>query len=246
MKAREELAKFYDSLKARAPANFAEYSDLVGPDLIWIDDEYLNSSPRIAIVGKQIKGWDYTYPEFITEWDVNDAIAAYRKFDFGVNYYDSPFWRFFHTVRLSAFPDEGDARRKVLWTNLVKFVAADESSILWKPYVDTALQLQDDVFTTELSIAKPDICLFVTGPDYDFVIERYFSGVQFVPLDLPIRQFARLAHQGLPQHSYRFYHPNYLNRDKNERWDKMLQILSKELAWPNVVFRDDTPKTVQS
>ena len=233
MTPREELEHFYDSLKNRAPANLTKYSDLVGPDLIWLHDEYLNSTPRIAIVGKEQKGWDYTYPEFISEWDVPEAIAVYREFDFGMNYYASPFWQFFHAVRSSAFPDEGDARRKVLWTNLIKFVAADGSSILWKPYAEAALQLQQDVLTTELVIARPNICLFVTGPDYDFVLERYFGGVQFEPLDLPVRQFARLVHPSLPQHSYRTYHPNYLNRDRNGRWDKVFQILSREFSWPN-------------
>lgn len=245
MTPREELANFYDSLKVRAPANLAEYSDLVGPDLIWLDDEYLNSTPRIAIVGKEQKGWDYNYPEFISDWNVPDAIAAYREFDFGMNYYASPFWQFFHAVRLSTFPNESDARRKVLWTNLVKFVAADESSILWKPYVEAALQLQEDVLTTELAIARPNICLFVTGPDYDFVLERYFRGVQFEPLDLPVRQFARLVHPSLPHHSFRTYHPNYLNHDRNARWDKVLQILSRELSWPNTALQGDAPQAAR-
>lgn len=234
MTPREQLAQFYNSLKNRAPLNLDEYSDLIGPDLIWLDDEYLNSNPRIVIVGKEQRGWDYTYPEFISDWDISDAIAAYREFDFGVNYYASPFWQFFHAVRLSAFPDEGEARRKILWTNLIKFVAADESSILWKPYAEAAIQLQRDILITELTIARPNICLFVTGPNYDFMLQRYFEGVLFEPLELPVRQFARLSHPNLPQHSYRIYHPNYLNRDRKERWNKVFQILSRELSWRNI------------
>lgn len=66
MTPREELASFYGSLKVRAPQDLSGYSDLVGPDLIWLDDEYLNSSPRIAIVGKEQRGWDYTCPQFIS------------------------------------------------------------------------------------------------------------------------------------------------------------------------------------
>jgi hypothetical protein len=239
MTPREELADFYNSLKVRAPANFAEYSDLLGPDLIWLDDEYLNASPRIVIIGQEQKGWDYSYPEFVSEWSVTEAIAVYREFDFGVNYHASPFWQFFHAVRQSTFPNEGHARRKVLWTNLVKFVSADSTSVLWKPYREAALQLQQDVLTTELEIAKPDICLFVTGPNYDPVLERYFDGVQFEQLepDLPVRQYARLKHPNLPGHSYRIYHPNYLNRDRNRRWNRVFHILSRELSWPDPVFR---------
>jgi hypothetical protein len=242
MTPREELAGFYDSVKLRAPKDLSEYVDLVGPDLIWLDDQYLNSSPRVAIVGKQQKGWDYTYPQFISEWNVPNAISLYREFDLAAKYNASPFWQFFHAVRLSAFPNEPDARRKILWTNLVKFVSADESPILWQPYFEAAFRLQDDILTTELAIAKPDICLFVTGPDYDFVLERYYSGLRFEPLDLPVREFARLVHRNLPRHSYRSYHPNYLNRDRIARWDKVLQILSRELSWPNMDLQADVPK----
>jgi hypothetical protein len=237
---REKLEEFYNSLKLRAPTNISEYSDLVGPDLIWLDDEYLNSASRIAIVGQEQRGWDYSYPEFVSDWKVPDAIAVYREFDFGVSYNASPFWQFFHAVRLSAFPNESDARRKVLWTNLVKFVTADESSILKEPYAEAALQLQDDVFTTELAIAKPDVCLFVTGPNYDIVLKRYFDGLQFVPLDLPVRQFARLVHPNLPYHSYRSYHPKFLNYDRTARWHKVLQMLARELSWPSTSLQGDS------
>lgn len=233
MTPREQLANFYNVLKARAPVNCAEYSDLRGPDLIWLDDEYLNSSPRIVIIGKQQDGWDYNYPEFVSGWSISDAIDVYRKFDFGVRYHATPFWNFFHSVRRSAFPNECDARRKVLWTNLIKFVASDKSSILLKPYCEAAFQLQQDVLTTELKIAEPSICIFVTGPNYDSVLEGYYDGVQFEKHDLPVRQFARLVHPNLPQHSYRIYHPNYLNRDRDRRWNKVFHILSRELSWPN-------------
>ena len=70
------------------------YSDLIGPDLIWLDNEYLNSSPRIAIVGQQIDGWNYNYPQFVSDWSVSDAIAGYREFNFAANYNSSPFWQF--------------------------------------------------------------------------------------------------------------------------------------------------------
>jgi hypothetical protein len=230
----KQLADFYRQVKARAPGNYESFTDLVGPDLIWIDEEYLKAEPRIAIIGQQVLGWDYTYPEFIKNWEVDNAIDKYREFDYGAHYYSTPFWQFFHQVRTSQHgPNAG--QRTVLWTNLVKFVAADESSILWKPYTEAALQLQQDVLTTELAIARPDICLFVTGPDYDFVLERYFSGIELEPLDLPVRQFARLVHPRLPRHSYRTYHPNYLNRDRKRRWDKVFQMLSREVSWANAV-----------
>ena len=231
MRLSEKLIKYYESIKDQVPENYKEYDFLIGPDLIWIDDEYENSSSRIAIIGKEQFGWDYSFPEFVSNWSVPQAVNAYREFDFGMNYVASPFWQFFHAVRKIAFPDEQEKRRKIIWTNLLKFVSLDTEPIIWKPYADVAFDIQKDIFPSELSIAQPDVCIFVTGPNYDFILERYFPGVFFEPLGLPVRQFARLVHPELPINSFRTYHPNYLNRNRAERWNIVIQILSRELGW---------------
>jgi hypothetical protein len=92
--------------------------------------------------------------------------------------------------------------------------------------------IQKDLLVTELNIAKPDICLFVTGPNYDFILERYYPKIKFKELGLPVRQFAKLIHPQLPLRSYRMYHPNYLNWDRKGRWEMTFQILARELSWP--------------
>jgi hypothetical protein len=228
MSVREQLVDFYREVKTRAPANNKDFSDIVGPDLIWVDDEYLNAPTRIAIIGQQVDGWDYTYPEFVADWEVNNAIEEYRKFDYGINYHSSPFWQFFHQVRTFQHgPNAG--QRMLLWTNLVKFVSEDQSSILWKPYRDQALALQDDILVTELRLTSPDICIFVTGPDYDDIIERYYPGVQFQALTAPVREFAKLTHPDLPEKSYRCYHPKYLRLGGH--WEPTIATLKNELGW---------------
>lgn len=233
MTPQEKLEEFYEAWKARAPRNVPDFADMKGPDLIWIDEQYLTSQQRIAIIGKEQLGWDYTYPEFLSKWTVSEAIKAYRDFDLGREYRASPFWQFFHGVRLAAFPKEPEARRKVLWSNLVKFVSSDTAPIGWKPYGKAALAIQMDILPTELSIAKPDVCIFVTGPSYDETLESYYPQVRFIGLELPVRQFAKLVHPALPQYSFRCYHPNYLNRNRKQRWDKVFEILKRELSWSN-------------
>jgi hypothetical protein len=228
MDTRKQLADFYRQVQQRAPENYQSFSDLVGPDLIWVDDEYLNAKTRIAIIGQQIDGWDYTYPEFIDDWKVDDAIEGYRKFDYGISYYSSPFWQFFHQVRqLQHGPNAG--QRMVLWTNLLKFVAADQNRILWKPYKDSAIALQEDILVTELRITTPDVCIFVTGPDYDEILEQYYPGIQFQALTAPVRVFAKLKHKDLPKRSYRCYHPKYLRIGGH--WEETIDTLGKELGW---------------
>jgi hypothetical protein len=228
MNVRKELSDFYSEVKVRAPDNFDSFGDLVGPDLIWVDDEYLQAQPRIAIIGQQVLGWDYTYPEFVKDWEVGDAIEAYRKFDFGADYYSTPFWQFFHQVRtLQHGPSAG--RRMVLWTNLVKFVSSEEDPILWKPYRDAALALQDDILFTELRLTTPDICIFVTGPDYDSIIDRYYPGIRYHAIVAPVREFAKLEHPDLPKHSYRCYHPKYLRIGGH--WESTINALRQQLGW---------------
>jgi hypothetical protein len=241
----QQLERFYDTLKARAPADPGRFSWLLGPDLICLDDQYLNSNPRIAIVGQEVRDWYYSYPEFLAgNWDycyvaaektsLHKAIAEYRGFDFAFSKSEplqhTPFWRFFHELRESSFPSERDAHRKVLWTNLVKFVTK-HGSLLQMPYpkAEEAIQLQDDILTTELRIAKPEVCIFVTGPDFDCLLRRYFRGLKFERLNLPERAFARLVHPQLPEHSYRTYHPNYLSRNRKLR-KQVLNILAQQLG----------------
>ncbi len=130
MSPQESLENFYQSFSDRGLVMKPEYDEIAGPDLIWLDEEYLQSEPKIAIIGKEQRGWDYSYSEFISQWDIKSAISVYRTFDFGKEYYSSPFWRFFHQIRHCAFPQEPNARKKVLWTNLLKFVATDTTRYL--------------------------------------------------------------------------------------------------------------------
>jgi len=216
---------------------------LRGPDLVWVPQVYELSNPRVAIVGQQQKDCDYSYGEFLRQWGVEQAVREYESFNFAENYEgnNSPFWQFFNIVR-SHFHGEMGPRGTIAWVNLVKFVMPDQNSILGQAVEQEALAFQDGIFQAEIEILKPDICIFVTGPDYDFILERYFCGLRFDPLDFPVRQFARLVHPKLPKHSYRTYHPNYLNRDRKGRWNKVLHILSRELKWPNTVPWGNAPQ----
>ena len=228
MRVREQLADFYREFKMRAPANYMDFANIMGPDLIWVDDEYLNAPTQIAIIGQQVDGWDYSYPEFVNNWEVSDAIEEYKKFDFGINYHSSPFWQFFHKVRTNQHGINA-GQRMLLWTNLIKFVSDDQSSILWKPNKDEVLALQDGILVTELQLTAPDVCIFVTGPDYDDIIERYYPGIQFKTITAPVREFAKLIHPDLPEKSYRCYHPKYLRLGGH--WDPTMTTLKNELDW---------------
>lgn len=86
-----------------------------------------------------------------------------------------------------------------------------------------ALELQGDLFISELSILEPDVCVFATGPDYDRVIERYYPGVTFEDCGFDSRTLAMVKHERLPVRSFRTYHPKALRLQK--KWGVVFEQL---------------------
>jgi hypothetical protein len=163
----DDLNSIYARMKTPADrAPHSVLSTLKGPDLAWVSPAFETAAPRVAIVGQQQLGWDYSYKEFIENWSIEKAVESYKKFNFAENYVSSPFWQFFEQIRNHFFGDRAE-RSIVAWFNLVKFVTKDEESILGQSFEEDALRLQDGIFAAELAATKPDICIFVTGPDYD-------------------------------------------------------------------------------
>lgn len=213
-----------------------------GPDLISLTNAYINSHLKVAFIGKEQSDWAYSYHDFMNQpafKDLDHAIMAYKEFDYAKAYCKSPYWQFFDAVNALANGKEAP-RQTLLWTNLIKFVyrqyVKDNSSekrtrsIVHVAGNEPFLELSKALFHAEMTASTPDACIFTTGPHLDLVLQKYYPGIVFVSLDLPVRAMARLEHPDLPKHSYRVYHPNYLSRDRKGRWDKVLAILEREMA----------------
>jgi hypothetical protein len=67
------------------------------------------------------------------------------------------------------------------------------------------------VLRDEMAILKPDIVLFLTGPDRDDDIRFHFPDVQFsmAGTESNLRRLAWLSSRDLPVASIRLYHPSY-------------------------------------
>ena len=89
--------------------------------------------------------------------------------------------------------------------------------------IDTKFNILED----EISIINPDIILFLTGPDYDFDIEKQLKGVEFKTVEnYKIGQFARVEHPVLEgRKAFRLYHPEYLLKRKPELGKKCMAEL---------------------
>ena len=91
----------------------------------------------------------------------------------------------------------------------------------------TDITYEYNILEEEIKIINPDIVLFLTGPYYDYYIEKQLKGVEFKTVEnYGIRQFARVEHEALPKNSFRIYHPVYLRRRSLE--NNYLEKLKKE------------------
>jgi len=222
MSPQRRLERTYREFKRRAlPTRVADSGWLVGPDLIHIHDDYLKSKHKIAIIGQQVHGWYYDFPEFLREWPISEAVKEYTRFDYAHDKREpeclrTPFWKFFHDIRRAAYGDDAESHCTVLWTNAIKFVTKRGSdSVIWEGFsrAEPAIRIQGELLLTELRIARPKVCIFVTGPDFDFLLERYFPGLQRRRVArFKEHVLARLVHPALPLRSFRTYHPQYLVR----------------------------------
>jgi len=153
-----------------------------------------------------------TFQDFLSfDSSVDALIELYEEFAFAktYRYRGSPYWK--------AFREMHDWNiGEMLWSNLsVDFDSGDpkKRSILLSPDRDAVLSTQADLLRGTMSLTKPDVVVFVTGPSYDGIIERFFPEVSF-DFVTENGSVKRLSHNELPNLSFRTYHPGALQRRK--------------------------------
>jgi hypothetical protein len=236
----DELARIYQRFLDRdavisacqtAEAADKMTRDICAPFLVKTNSEYENAKPRVVIVGQETNGWiDWigSYADFLARGALNDALSEYESFDFGSKY-NSTFFQYFDRIRDSIFGEHAtrDKRQIILWLNLFKFF---HGAMIHSTHREAVLSLQGNVFQEEIRLLRPDVIIFLTGPNYDWVIDRYYPNVQRVSIGIySERQVAQLLHENLPSLSFRTYHPGYLNRFK-KRTDLCLPKIIKRVS----------------
>lgn len=154
--------------------------------------------------------------DFLSVKDSVDVLLrSYEEFAFAKTYSgrSSPFWRAFRQV-------QAWNKGELAWTNLSKFDYLGKS-ISDSPNLSEIINLQIEIFQQEVQIADPHIVLFLTGPNYDWMLKRFFPEMVSQPLngDPAIQQ---LSHALLPKYSFRTYHPRYLQQ--SNRWKDLTTV----------------------
>ena len=248
----EELCNFYRSIIRSLNVSETTKKKLSIPLLMQVSPGYMECLNRgVFIVGQETNGWGggsigHTYFSF-AESNKNERIMMEAQSDFIINRYgrnpvkNSPFWEAVRNIaQISS--DEEIAYQPYLWTNLMACDYEGGSFIgKMKGEEDAFIEFSKQKFIGEFKMLKPKVCILFTGPDYDFVIERFF--------DLPsnwknvdIRSLKECGNTIEPSLVYvktfvwndcrffRTYHPKYLRLKK--MWqivDSLSEIVKKML-----------------
>lgn len=199
---KNKLLTLYQNNQNRFKEVIAKYPDagFEGPLLLSPNENYYKQPTKLLIIGQQTNGWESDVD------DMQEQMLAYENFNLGESYYSSPFWNITRKLEnaLNIEP------YSCAWTNLNKFDLRGQQP--YGEYQDLVSKL-DDILLSEIDIIKPDVCMFYTGPNFDYKLEAIYKDIEFVELpNFGIRQFCKLKHPNLPENSYRSYHPLALRR----------------------------------
>ena len=116
----------------------------------------------------------------------------------------SPFWNVTRKLEKAIGNDEYSC----VWTNINKFdLDANRPYGKYEELISTV----DSILINEIEILEPNICIFFTGPSFDYRIRKIFSGVEFKEIqNWKLGQLCQLKHKYLPKCSVRTYHPKSL------------------------------------
>lgn len=211
------LSELYKDLDAKGIV------DYVGPLLIhcW-EDEYNKSKHRLMIVGQETDGW---YSEYMrTEDDVKTYMGKYKDFKLGEDY-NSLFWQYAHEI--NQMINDYD-NLNFIWNNVNKFGIDGKG----KPHPDVLQNevMHYNILSKEIAILCPDVCIFLSGPNYDADLKEKFPDIRLEPVDgYSINEAAWLISSFLPRNSFRTYHPGYGNRCQ-EWYMELLHIICSEVT----------------
>jgi hypothetical protein len=253
VKIQTKLNTAYDTWKAELTARQANFAGFGPPLLLSVTEEYCQAETRIIVFGQETNGWEWDKnlrrdcPNYPLDWEfpalnsLNDFLSTpegveglcwgYHEFAFAQRQPKTRrnlIWQAFREI-------QGLSGAGVMWNNLAKSeffdpAISDKRSTLNAEKTKQAelYVSQRELFHNELAILDPHICLFLSGPNYDPVLEASFPGIKIKNCsDLPVREFAKLDHPALPKASFRTYHPIHLNRAN--KWGYIEQLKLKVL-----------------
>jgi len=165
-------------------------ASICGPLLMSPNERYALQSNPLLIIGRETNGWG-TFNSPITQEEFRKMIDVYEEFYVGKNYYSSPFWNVTRKIESAL----GNEPLSCAWTNISKY---DQDCTTPDANHEKILSAVDDFLIDEIKIIKPKVCIFLTGPYFDYRINNIFKAVEFLPVHgFNLRQLCQLKHEQL-------------------------------------------------
>lgn len=166
-------------------------------------DEFNKASTKIMIIGQETNGWS---PPIYSIEDIRKSMNFYGDFTCNKKNANTSFWKTMYYIN-EIFGNKNSFC--FVWNNILKLGKSGDSG---RP-ISKVTELENEYFnllTKEIEIIKPDVCIFLTGPNYDNDIKAKIIDVKFEAMKGYLeREFCLLRSNFLPLHSYRTYHPGF-------------------------------------
>lgn len=176
------------------------------------NNDYQNCEIKVIIFGQETNSWYETY-----NGDLDKTISFYRDFfnkGEALNNYSGAFWnginRFLDLLK-NKYPNK---KIGLLWNNIIKIGCEERNKNMPPEYIYKIEKENFNLIKKEIEILKPNIILFLTGPNYDFAIENAFGkfNTKLEIKGFTERQLLKID-IGFGENIFRTYHPNYLWRN---------------------------------
>jgi hypothetical protein len=179
------------------------------PLLLCVDEkEYQIADLRVMFFGQETNSWNYLFSN-----DMQLSIGCYNQF-----YNKEECWeyggQFWNGVRRFArLLKEKFYQRNIqfIWNNVIKI--GKETMGRPPEYIYKVEREFLPVIKDEIRILKPNVILFLTGPNYDDVLADNFGQLNYESFSsYSKRQLSRFELLEV-KNTFRTYHPNYLWRN---------------------------------
>lgn len=236
----KDLKKVYDDYDKTYFSEIKKYNEsqkndndkLVCPLLLNDLPEYKNAKIKAMVFGQETNQWS----------DPDDGLSFYEDSKKGIDSFldlYTGYMKVFHENKFrNGFPFNSEYVRiekelaeisgnksGVLWNNLIKLTAKKMNTGKKLFYKIPAVKAASKLIKSELEYFKPNIILFYSGPNYDFVLKdkEIFPTASFETVEgFTERQFCKVNIEGVDL-ALRTYHPGYLARNQ----DFKNRVLSK-------------------
>lgn len=158
----ERLKELYQKYWNKTRDEIVVKKDSAFPFMINVNKRYENASKRVMFCGQETYAWNGEEYNAVEKSSVDSIM---KRYDIFVNNggYNSPYWNFQNRI-IADNPEIGFVQN-----NLVKIGKAYEPGC--DETIDNLAHQYFPVFKKELNILRPDLIIFLTGPNYDRKIE---------------------------------------------------------------------------